>query len=221
MQEAFREHLRPAVRLLHTRLRGHRHRLPRREPQAHRRREIRDALSAEPVPLHRIPGASCLRRPRLQLEANAGQGNRMKLENTLSIPVPADEAWTVLLDIERIAPCVPGATLTGQDADGYHGKSEGQDRRHRPHVQRHSSNSCRRTRTPRWPSWRPCGREIRGNGTAKALVTCRLVRYGRSHRGVRRDRTRDHRQTRPVRTRCSLAEVSGALIEPVRRQPGG
>ncbi|NUU23554.1 MAG: carbon monoxide dehydrogenase, partial [Streptomycetaceae bacterium] len=46
----------------------------------------------------------------------------MKLENTLSIPVPADEAWRVLLDIERIAPCVPGATLTGNDGESYRGK---------------------------------------------------------------------------------------------------
>ncbi|WP_238018792.1 SRPBCC family protein [Dactylosporangium sp. AC04546] len=31
------------------------------------------------------------------------------------MPVPVDQAWAVLLDIERIAPCMPGATLTGHD----------------------------------------------------------------------------------------------------------
>ncbi|MER6816596.1 SRPBCC domain-containing protein, partial [Spirillospora sp. NPDC000708] len=46
----------------------------------------------------------------------------MKLENAFTIPVPADEAWRVLLDIERIAPCVPGATLTSRDGDRFDGK---------------------------------------------------------------------------------------------------
>jgi carbon monoxide dehydrogenase subunit G len=36
----------------------------------------------------------------------------MKLENRFTVPVPVDQAWQVLLDVQRIAPCVPGATLT-------------------------------------------------------------------------------------------------------------
>ena len=36
----------------------------------------------------------------------------MKLENRFTVPVPVDQAWRVLLDVERIAPCMPGATLT-------------------------------------------------------------------------------------------------------------
>ena len=36
----------------------------------------------------------------------------MQLENSFTVPVPVDEAWRVLLDIERIAPCMPGAELT-------------------------------------------------------------------------------------------------------------
>ena len=42
----------------------------------------------------------------------------MQLENSFTVPVPVDEAWRVLLDIERIAPCMPGAALdsvTGDD----------------------------------------------------------------------------------------------------------
>lgn len=31
----------------------------------------------------------------------------MKLENPFSVPVPVDEAWQVLLDVERVAPCMP------------------------------------------------------------------------------------------------------------------
>ncbi len=45
----------------------------------------------------------------------------MKLENTFCIAVPVDESWPVLLDIERVAPCVPGATITSHDGDKYSG----------------------------------------------------------------------------------------------------
>jgi carbon monoxide dehydrogenase subunit G len=36
----------------------------------------------------------------------------MKLQNSFEIPLPPGEAWDLLLDIERIAPCLPGATIT-------------------------------------------------------------------------------------------------------------
>jgi len=35
----------------------------------------------------------------------------MKLENTFDVPLPAADTWHVLLDIERVAPCLPGAEL--------------------------------------------------------------------------------------------------------------
>jgi hypothetical protein len=36
----------------------------------------------------------------------------MEFDNTLEVPLPPDEAWKVLLDIKRIATCIPGAELT-------------------------------------------------------------------------------------------------------------
>ena len=35
----------------------------------------------------------------------------MKIENGFDVPLPPAEAWRVLLDIERVAPCLPGAEL--------------------------------------------------------------------------------------------------------------
>ncbi len=46
----------------------------------------------------------------------------MKLENEFIVNVPIDRAWEVLTDIPEIAPCLPGARLTGQDGDVYSGK---------------------------------------------------------------------------------------------------
>jgi carbon monoxide dehydrogenase subunit G len=36
----------------------------------------------------------------------------MEIRNTFDVPLPADAAWRVLLDVPRIAPCLPGAKLT-------------------------------------------------------------------------------------------------------------
>ena len=36
----------------------------------------------------------------------------MEFDNEFEVPVPVDQAWDILMDIERIAPCVPGAELT-------------------------------------------------------------------------------------------------------------
>jgi uncharacterized protein len=36
----------------------------------------------------------------------------MEFDNSFEVPLPVDEAWTLLMDIRRIAPCLPGAELT-------------------------------------------------------------------------------------------------------------
>ena len=36
----------------------------------------------------------------------------MDFDNSFDVPLPPDQAWTTLMDIERIAPCMPGAELT-------------------------------------------------------------------------------------------------------------
>lgn len=47
----------------------------------------------------------------------------MEIKNSFEVPLPPDDAWKVLLDIERIAPCMPGAELTGVgENDTYNGK---------------------------------------------------------------------------------------------------
>jgi carbon monoxide dehydrogenase subunit G len=47
----------------------------------------------------------------------------VEFDNAFEVPVPVDEAWAILMDIERIAPCVPGAELTEVvDENTYKGK---------------------------------------------------------------------------------------------------
>lgn len=101
----------------------------------------------------------------------------MQLENSFTVPVPIDEAWRVLLDIERIAPCMPGAALdsvTGDDFTGrvkvklgpinltYQGKAS--------FVEKDES-AYKAVIDGR-------GKDQRGNGTANALITAQLKAQG-------------------------------------------
>jgi carbon monoxide dehydrogenase subunit G len=46
----------------------------------------------------------------------------MKLEQSFEVQAPIGEVWAALNDLERVAPCLPGAAITGHDEDGtYHG----------------------------------------------------------------------------------------------------
>ncbi|MGW1787096.1 SRPBCC family protein [Streptomyces sp. NPDC002143] len=135
----------------------------------------------------------------------------MRLQNTLSIPAAAEEAWRVLLDIERITPCVPGATLISRDGDSHHGRIKVKlgpvSLTYKGTVKFLSRNESDRTVV-----LEAGGRETRGNGTAKALVTCRLV-------GSDDDSTDVFVETdlaitgKPAQFgRGTLAEVAGTLI---------
>jgi carbon monoxide dehydrogenase subunit G len=46
----------------------------------------------------------------------------VKITHEFTVHTPIDKAWAVLTDLEGIAPCLPGAQLTGVDGDVYSGK---------------------------------------------------------------------------------------------------
>ena len=46
----------------------------------------------------------------------------MDLHHEFTVNVPVDEAWRTLTDLERIAPCLPGAQLTEVEGDTYRGQ---------------------------------------------------------------------------------------------------
>jgi carbon monoxide dehydrogenase subunit G len=45
----------------------------------------------------------------------------MRLDYDFLVPRQVDQAWAVMTDLERLAPCLPGAALTEVGDDGYHG----------------------------------------------------------------------------------------------------
>jgi carbon monoxide dehydrogenase subunit G len=45
----------------------------------------------------------------------------MKVNNEFTVGVPVEQAWDVMLDLERIAPCLPGASIQGSEGEEYQG----------------------------------------------------------------------------------------------------
>jgi carbon monoxide dehydrogenase subunit G len=135
----------------------------------------------------------------------------MKLENRFTVPVPREEALKVLLDVERVAPCMPGATLTSRDGDAFEGTVKVKVG---PINLTYGGKASFQTVDE--PAGlvviQAAGKETRGTGTAKALVTCRLVDKG--------DTTEVEVDTdlnitgKPAQFgRGVLAEVSGKLVD--------
>jgi carbon monoxide dehydrogenase subunit G len=42
----------------------------------------------------------------------------MKLEQSFEVEAPLERVWQALIDVERVAPCLPGASVTGRNDDG-------------------------------------------------------------------------------------------------------
>jgi uncharacterized protein len=46
----------------------------------------------------------------------------MKLENEFVVAAPVDQVWDLLMDVEGVAACMPGATFDGYESDAYKGR---------------------------------------------------------------------------------------------------
>lgn len=45
----------------------------------------------------------------------------MRIEQSFTVAAPVDEVWRALVDVRRVAPCLPGAEITEADGDRYRG----------------------------------------------------------------------------------------------------
>lgn len=101
----------------------------------------------------------------------------MELENTFSVDVPVERAWTVLTDVPTIAPCLPGAKLTDIDGDDYKGVVKV---RVGPVVAQYkgAATFVETDEQARRIVLRAEGRETRGQGNASATITALLTPDG-------------------------------------------
>jgi carbon monoxide dehydrogenase subunit G len=101
----------------------------------------------------------------------------MKLENEFTVDVPIEDAWNVLLDLERVTPCLPGAALTEESGDEYKGEMK---IRLGPVTQEYSGTV--KIEEADEESHRAVlkanGKDARGQGTASATITSTLEDEG-------------------------------------------
>jgi carbon monoxide dehydrogenase subunit G len=134
----------------------------------------------------------------------------MRLDHTFTVPVPVEEAWDVLLDVPRIAPCMPGAALTDFDGDAFNGTVKVK----LGPIQltyKGKGRFVERDEAARRVVIEASGRDVRAAGTAAATVTAVLAADG--------DSTRVEVATELTVTgkpaqfgRGMLSEVSGKLL---------
>lgn len=98
----------------------------------------------------------------------------MDLTNEFSVSVPIDDAWKVLTDLERIAPCMPGAELQEVEGDEFRGVVKvkvgpitAQYKGAASFLERDDANHRAVIKAE--------GRDTRGQGSASATITATLV----------------------------------------------
>ena len=103
----------------------------------------------------------------------------MKIDNEFTVGVPIDRAWAVLTDLEGIAPCMPGAVLTGVEGDVYSGKVKVKVG---PITSEYAGTAQFVEKDE--ASYRAVidakGRDVRGAGNATAAITAQLRAEGAS-----------------------------------------
>jgi carbon monoxide dehydrogenase subunit G len=101
----------------------------------------------------------------------------MELVNDFTVNVPVDEAWDTLTNVERIAPCLPGAQLQEVEGDVYRGVVKvkvgpilAQFKGQATFVEKDEANHKAVLKAE--------GRDTTGKGNASALITALLEPQG-------------------------------------------
>ena len=134
----------------------------------------------------------------------------MELEHSFTVPVPLDRAWDVLLDVERVAPCMPGASLDSVNGDEIKGRIKVKVG---PISMTYAGTArfTERDAATGVMKLEAAGKETRGAGTASATVRSELHgEGGETHVIVH---TSLNVTGRPAQFgRGVMSEVSGKLI---------
>ena len=101
----------------------------------------------------------------------------MELNNKFRVAVPAAKTWEVLTDVERVAPCLPGATLLSVDGDEFTGAVKVKVG---PITVSYQGDAAflEKDASAQRVVLKANGKETRGNGNAAAIVTAQLKDEG-------------------------------------------
>jgi uncharacterized protein len=101
----------------------------------------------------------------------------VELNNEFRVAVPAAKTWEVLTDVERVAPCLPGATLLSVDGDEFTGAVKVKVG---PITVSYKGEAAfqEKDAAAHRVVLKASGKETRGNGNAAAIVTAQLKDEG-------------------------------------------
>jgi uncharacterized protein len=137
----------------------------------------------------------------------------IELDNSFTVPVPPEQAWDVLLDVERIAPCMPGASVTSVEGD----EIEGQVKVKLGPLSLTYKGTAKFTdkdQASHTISIEATGKETRGSGTASATVQAHLTPGESAGQTLVSIHTSLNVTGKPAQFgRSLLPEVSGKLIQ--------
>jgi carbon monoxide dehydrogenase subunit G len=137
----------------------------------------------------------------------------MEMDHSFTVPVPPDRAWDVLLDVKRIAPCMPGATVDDFDGEVVTGRIK---------VKvgpvsltyRGTAKFTERDPDAKVIVLEASGKETRGAGTASATVRAMLESESGGEATKASMHTTMNVTGRPAQFgRGVMAEVGGKLVE--------
>ena len=98
----------------------------------------------------------------------------MDLNHEFTVEVPVDDAWRILTDVERIAPCLPGAQLQEIEGDTYRGAVKVKVGPIQAQFKGQAS-FVERDDVAHKAVLKGEGRDIGGKGNASALITAELT----------------------------------------------
>jgi carbon monoxide dehydrogenase subunit G len=137
----------------------------------------------------------------------------MEMDHSFTVPVSPDQAWDVLLDVERIAPCMPGATVEEFDGEVVTGRIK---------VKvgpvsltyRGTAKFTERNSDTKNIVLEASGKETRGSGTASATVRAWLESESSGQATKVSMHTTMNVTGRPAQFgRGVIVEVGGKLVE--------
>jgi carbon monoxide dehydrogenase subunit G len=99
------------------------------------------------------------------------------LTNEFRVPLAVDDAWAVLTDVERIAPCMPGTTLESVEGDDYKGTVKVKVGPMTAQY-RGTARFLERDEVGRRAVLKAEGRDTRGQGNASATITATITPDG-------------------------------------------
>lgn len=101
----------------------------------------------------------------------------MNFQYRFRLPIPVEQAWPILLDLRRVAPCMPGASIESGEGDAYVGRMKVKlgpiEMAYRGDL-----NFIERDDAAHRLKVEGIGKEVRGGGGAKAIVTMMATPLG-------------------------------------------